>query len=144
MAGVTNLTIEKGADFEITVTLNDASGAPIDLTEYIPTGKMRDSYYNNQNVFSIDCSNVEPPTAGNIKLSLPYTATSMIPLGRYFYDVIITDATNNIVKRVLEGIVIVTPTAAIFEGATGSLPAYPGSYDGLNWNIGATSFLRLH
>ena len=144
MAGITNLTIEKGVTFDVTITLNDASGNPIDLTEYTASGKMRSSLYNTSDVFNIDCNIVSPATNGNIQLYQDYDYTATIPPGRYFYTVDIFDSGNDIKKRVLEGLIIVTPSASIYEGATGIVGA-TGIYDGLNFYLtGATSFLRLH
>jgi len=142
MAGITNLTIEKGANFDVTITLNDASNNPIDLTEYTASAKMRSSLYSQSEIYDITCSIVAPAANGNIRLQQTYQYTSNIKPGRYFYDVQIFDSENNILKRVLEGIVIVNPSAAIYEGATGIIAGATG-YDGMNFNVGATSFLRL-
>lgn len=144
MAGITNLTIEKGANFDVTITLNDASNNPIDLTQYTASAKMRKSLYSQSEVYDITCSIVAPATSGNIRLQQTHQYTSTISPGRYFYDVVIFDAENNMKKRVLEGIIIVDPSAAIYEGSTGVVALGASGYDGLNFNVGATSFLRLH
>lgn len=144
MAGITNLTIEKGANFDVTITLTDAAGSPLDLTQYTASGKMRMSLISTEQVFDFQCSVPAPATAGNIRLQQSNAYTSTIPVGRYLYTIEIYDLANNILKRVLEGIVFVTPSASIYEGATGFVGATGWTYDGINFNVGATSFLRLH
>lgn len=143
-AGITNLTIEKGSTFDVTITLNDSSGNPVDLTEYVAVGKMRSSFYSNSHVYDITCTIVNPPTSGNINLHQDYTYTSNISPGRYFYNVDIVDSTNGIVKRVLEGNIIVIPSSAIYEGSTGIYVGSTGVSDGIHIWMGATSFLTLH
>jgi hypothetical protein len=46
-------------------------------------------------------------------MSLPYANTANISAGRYVYDVVIKDSSNN-VTRVLEGIVNVLPQVTVF------------------------------
>ena len=145
MAGVTNLTIEKGADFNITVTLTDGSGNPIDLTSYTVTGYMRQSFYNTENVFSIVCSVLSPSSAGNINLYQAASYTATIPSGRYYYTIQI-QSLGGAIQRVLEGTATVTPSAGIFEGSTGVYVGSTGVYTGTAiWTVaGATGFLVLH
>jgi hypothetical protein len=143
MAGITNLTIEKGSSFDVTITLNEIDGTPIDLTEYTAAGKMCSSYYNNGMTYDIDCTILSPATEGNIKLHKNHADTELLVPGRYYYNIDITDTANDIIRRVLEGIMIVTPSSFVFEGATGVVGS-TGAYDGINFYSGSTSFLRLH
>ena len=133
--------MDQGADFNITVTLQDSNGNPLDLTGYTGKSFMRQSFNSDLNVFALNVSILSPTTAGNIGLNLPYTSTSVIPAGRYAYDVLITNGT--LTSRVLQGIMVVNPAATISSvdvniGAIGSTGIPPSVHYGAT---GATSFV---
>lgn len=105
-AGYTELFLEQGADFNTTITLDDVSGAPMNLVHYTASSQMRKSYYssNASATFSIETGGSQ----GTITMSMTSANTANIYAGRYVYDVYITSA-QNIRVRVLEGIVNVLP-----------------------------------
>lgn len=108
-AGYTNISIEAGADFSITLELNNSDGSNKDLTGYTGACKIRKSYYSNFNVYSLTVTIDSPPTDGKITLSATSTFTATIKPGRYVFDVEITSGSS--VTRVIEGIAIVKPNA---------------------------------
>jgi hypothetical protein len=105
-AGYSELFLEQGADFNTTITLDDVSGAPMNLVGYTAASQMRKSYYssNASASFLITTGGVD----GTITLNMTSANTANIYPGRYVYDVYITSNQNNRV-RVLEGIVNVSP-----------------------------------
>lgn len=155
MAGITNLSIDQGADFNVTITLEDSAGAAINLTGYTGKSLLRPSYYSGLNVYAITVVIPNPATSGNIQLSMPASSTSYIPPGRYSYDVIITNGV--LTTKVLQGIMVVNPSSTNFDisanigatGATGIGPsAYYGSTSYIYWkynsdtkSLGATSVM---
>lgn len=111
-AGYQELFIEQGADYNITITIDDVDGLPFDLTGYTSKSQIRKSYYsaNAAGQFTIT---IPTPTNGGIVLALPAANTANIAAGRYVYDILIKDSSNN-TTRVLEGIVNVLPRVTVF------------------------------
>ena len=103
-----NLTIEQGTDFSYTLTVDNDDGSPKDLTTYTAQSKMRRSY---KSLTSYDITaTITFPLNGEIKLSMLAADSSLIPPGRYVYDLKIFSADMiPVVTRVIEGIVTVTP-----------------------------------
>lgn len=107
MATVSNLYIDQGSDFKVVVTLTNQDGTPLNLENFVIKSQFRKSYQSSTAVdFNIEI--LEPFGAGKIRMSLPADSTSPILAGRYLYDV---EASNQLgeKRRVLEGIVIITP-----------------------------------
>ena len=106
MAAFTELTIEKGATFSTTITVEDTNGDAINLTGYTANSQIRKSYYSssaNTLTATITCT-----SNGEITLSMTSTNTANLTPGRYLYDLVIT-APDTTRTRVVEGIVNVLP-----------------------------------
>ena len=106
-AGYSELFLEQGADFNTTITLDDVSGAPMNLVGYMAASQMRKSYYssNSSATFSI----ITGGANGTITMNMTSANTANIYAGRYVYDVYITSSGGSNRVRVLEGIVNVLP-----------------------------------
>jgi len=105
MATKTNLTIDQGATFSSTITITDEDGDIVDLTGYTGASQLRKHYTSsNSTSFSVSIT----ANTGEVNLSLSANQTSNLVAGRYVYDVEITNS-SNVVSRVLEGIITVTP-----------------------------------
>jgi hypothetical protein len=106
-AGYSELFLEQGATFNTTITLDDVSGAPMNLVGYTAASQMRKSYYssNASATFSITTGDAN----GTITMNMTSANTANIYPGRYVYDVYITSVGANNRVRVLEGIVNVLP-----------------------------------
>ena len=108
MAVISNLAIDQGTTYSVTITVTDDTGSARDLTNYTVRSQMRRSYYTNSNVaFS---ANIASPTDGTVSLDLTDAQTSALKPGRYVYDV---ELVSNVamVERLVEGIVTVYPEA---------------------------------
>lgn len=111
-AGYQNLYLEKGATFEISITLDDVYGNNYDLTNATARSQIRKSYYSSsvtaEFITTIDV------TSGTIALSLDSNQTANIAPGRYVYDTIISypgvPGSANTVVRILEGVIDVSPS----------------------------------
>ena len=107
MATISNLFVDAGSDYSIIVTIKNSAGSAYNLTNYVIKSQMRKSYSSSLaydfNASVYDASN------GKIKLALTAANSELIPPGRWLYDVEITQGATGPRKRVLEGIVTVTP-----------------------------------
>lgn len=107
MATVTNLSIDQGTTYSITIGVTDATGTARNLTGYTGRAQLRRSYYTNSNTaFTVSINN---PVEGEIELSLTAANTTLLKAGRYVYDLEIVSSNNIFVERIVEGIVTVYP-----------------------------------
>ena len=108
MATISNLTIDQGADFEITVNVDADDGSPLDLNGYAGRAQIRKSYASLTAVdFTVGI--IVPTSNGQLKLSLPASTSNTMKPGRYLYDLEIESATGK-VTRVIEGQIEITPS----------------------------------
>lgn len=106
MATVSNLAIDQGTTFSVTITVTDDTGSVRDLTNYTARSQMRKSYYTTAN--TAFTAGIASPTDGTITLDLTATQTSALKAGRYVYDVELVSNTAT-VERIVEGIVTIYP-----------------------------------
>ena len=101
----TNLIIYKHTDFEQTFILEDSqSNSAKDLTGFTGTCKMqRTLNLGSLTAFNLAFTN---RALGKVRISLTSTQTANIADGKYFYELMLTDA-NDVTERVIEGVVIV-------------------------------------
>jgi len=103
MATKANITIDQGTTFNTQIELTDDAGNMLDLSAYTAESQIRKSYTSTTAVnFDVTL------TTGFVNLSLDANTTANMVAGRYVYDAILIDGSNN-VTRVVEGIVTVTP-----------------------------------
>lgn len=107
MATISNIYIDRGSDYTSIVTVVSATGLPLDLSGYVAKSQIRKSYNSSQS-FTFTATIYSAPS-GQIKLALSAAETELIPAGRWLYDVEITHTATGMKKRVVEGIVEVTP-----------------------------------
>lgn len=108
MAAYLELTIEQGANLTSIVTVNDVQGDAVNLTTYTASSQLRKSYYSSSaNTLT---STVTGNANGQITLSMTAANTSLLTPGRYVYDLVITNSTDNSKTRVIEGTAIVLPS----------------------------------
>ncbi len=107
MALVSNLAVDQGTTYSVTVLVTDNTGTVRNLTGFTGRAQLKRSYYTNTNTaFTVS---IPDPTTGEIELSLTAPQTSNLKAGRYVYDLEITNANETIVERIVEGIVTVYP-----------------------------------
>lgn len=107
MASITNLYVDQGSDYTSVMTLTSANRMPLDLSNYTVKSQMRKSYFSSL-AHNFTCEIIDA-TAGKIQLSLTSATSSLISGGRWLYDIEITHNETNSIKRVVEGVVIVSP-----------------------------------
>lgn len=109
MAKQENLLVDQGTTFSKIVNVVNDDGTAFDLTGFTPMSQMRKSYYTNTS-HEITAEVEGDPTNGQVKLLLLPSTTNSIRAGRYVYDLEVhNDADPDVVKRVIEGIVTLTP-----------------------------------
>jgi hypothetical protein len=119
MAGYQNLNIRQGEDFNTTITLYDDFGEPYNLTGFSVASQAKSSYYTTK-VALVFNSTLYDANNGVIQLTANWNATANLDARIiYVYDVFTTDPTG-IRTCVLEGQVIVLPSATIPNTAFGS------------------------
>lgn len=109
-AGYQDIYLEKGTDFNTQITLDDSTGAAMNLTNYTAFSSARLSY-NSVNAALVFTTQIDPAT-GTIQLSANSATTANIyagPVNKLVYDVIIKDSANT-VTRILEGQIYVSPS----------------------------------
>ena len=107
MASVSNLNLDQGATYSVSIIVNDDTGSARNLTGYTGRSQLRRSYYSSSNTaFTIAITN---PANGEITLNLTAAQTANIKAGRYVYDLELVNANTLTVERVVEGIITVYP-----------------------------------
>ena len=108
MAITYNLYVDQGSTFTVAINLTESDSSAKDLTNHSARSQMRRSYYSVSNTqFS---ANVTDAANGVITLSLTDGQTSGLKPGRYVYDIELVSPAN-VITRIIEGIVIVSPEA---------------------------------
>ena len=103
MATKANISIDQGTTFTTEILLTDDNGDPLDLSAYTANAQIRKTYTSLTSVpFSTNLS------FGQIVLSLSANVSGNLESGRYVYDVVVRDNSNNL-TRVVEGIVTINP-----------------------------------
>lgn len=105
MAIKADLLIDQGSTFSTSLNFTDESDNVISLVGYTASAQIR-KWYNSANP-SATFTAVVDAEAGSITISLTSEQTSALDAGRYVYDIEIDS--GNVVTRLVEGMVTVTP-----------------------------------
>lgn len=105
MAIKSNIVIDQGTDFEVTINVRDANTTAIALTGFTGTAQIR-KYYTSSRKYDMGVTINAP--LGEVTMSIAAANSAAIPAGRYVYDCVLTSNTN-IVSRIVEGIVTINP-----------------------------------
>ena len=103
---VTNIVINSGADFTQYFNLETSdTQSPLDLTGYQVNAQFR-KWSGSSTSVSFATTVTNPPTLGQVYLSLSEQNTVSLKPGRYVYDILLTDYFG-VKTRVVEGMVLV-------------------------------------
>jgi len=104
-AGIYNITIEQGATFQRSMTI-DEEDTDLDLTGYSFAGKIRQEKEDTTAMaaFTVVITNA---ATGAIQVSMTATQTSSLAAGTAYYDIEMTRDSGEVV-RLLEGMVDIT------------------------------------
>lgn len=107
MALNSNLAIDQGTTYTVTIMVADNTGSARDLSGFTGRAQLKRSYYSTSNTtFTVTIDN---PSEGEILMSLTSTQTSSLRSGRYVYDLELVNSNTNAVERIIEGIATVYP-----------------------------------
>jgi len=103
-AGSHNFKIEQGADFNNTITYEDASGNKINISGSSITLKAKDNRSDTDFVINLTVGSgitLSNPSQGEFTIAIPAATTATYDWNRAFYDLDIT--ISNVVTRLLQG-----------------------------------------
>lgn len=105
MAIKSNIIIDQGADYEVTINIRDANTHVITLEGFTGKAQMR-KYFTSSTAynFNVDVG----ATTGEVTLSMNAATSAAITPGRYVYDCCLY-SNNAVVSRIIEGIVTIKP-----------------------------------
>jgi hypothetical protein len=109
MASISNLFVDQGSDFEITLSLTDSVDDALNLTGASFLGQVRKSH--GSNTIKATFTTTNDGTGGNLTVKLTDVQTAALESGRYVYDIIQT-ASDGLKTRLIEGQLIVTPSVS--------------------------------
>lgn len=115
MASVVNLFVDQGSDYTLTLTVKDDDGNATDLTGYTVEAYFQ-KWTGATQVYKFTPT-VTDASAGKVQITLKGSVSDDIPSGRYSYDVVINHTSNDITRRVIQGSLVLNPTASP-KGAT--------------------------
>lgn len=108
MAEYVELYVDRGADFNITVEINnDETNLPQNTAGYIIKGQLRKSLLSANASANLECS-IEDAANGVIVISLDSSNTANLKPGNYFFDIKSINTNINEVSRLIEGVIYVT------------------------------------
>lgn len=110
---VYNIKINQGENYDLTATLTNTEGTPINISGYALRGKVRYSYGSTGVLFDLEPSVVNA-TGGVINFTLTPAETAALPITVAVYDIerfVTGQSPETTVSRVLQGSVTVTPEA---------------------------------
>lgn len=107
MAIKANIVVDQGANYFSSIYLTDADGIAIDLTGYTGAAQIRKEHTSNTAAaaFTVTITSAN----GQVDMSLTAAQTANIVAGEYVYDCELTLTASNVVSRIVEGKVLVTP-----------------------------------
>jgi hypothetical protein len=103
-----DLFIYQNSTFEQSIVLTDINGKPLNLTNCVVTGTIKNSYASTRVAANFE-TEIANTANGNIILTLSYDATYRMRPSRYVYDIMLFDVTNNTATRALEGTAYLEP-----------------------------------
>jgi hypothetical protein len=110
MAFYTDIIIDQGSAYNVTIPVLALNNLPLDLTNYMGRGQIRRNY-NATLAVDFLVQVFGDPADGLIRVSLTPAQTSSMKAGRYVFDIEVYTANDNDVIRVIEGQVTITPRA---------------------------------
>jgi hypothetical protein len=104
-----DLKIDQGTTFILGLTIKKPTGVPLDLTDYTARCQIRKTH-SDPIVVAEPLITLDPDRkSGKVTVSLSELDTRKIQIKQGVYDLELIDPTGNIVLRILEGKVFVTP-----------------------------------
>jgi hypothetical protein len=87
MASTYNISVTQGESFSLTLTANDASGLPINVSGLSISGSVKRLYGETGIITSLNPSGVAPLSSGYVAINLNSLQTAALPIMRGIYDI---------------------------------------------------------
>ena len=100
-----NIVIQQGTDYFATFTITNPDETAYSLANTSAVARLR-KYPEDQTSYPFSTSLIV--STGKITISMGNTVTSELDLGRYYYNITLTNNTTNLKTRVIEGMALVT------------------------------------
>lgn len=107
MADYTEFSIGQGETFRVLTQLRDNTNTPVDITDYVFSGQVRETYSSEDISATFEFDKVSPYASGALYINLSSSVTVNMPDRGYVYDVMYTSGSYT--RRILEGKFIVRP-----------------------------------
>jgi len=104
-----NISIEKGSDHSSTFTITNADGTAYDLNNQSAVAKLK-KFPSSTTSYSFSSSLTV--ATGKVTISMGNTVTNSLDPGRYYYDIVLTNNSTSKKTRVIEGMVLVSPSVS--------------------------------
>jgi hypothetical protein len=114
MAQFAHFTIGQNETFKVLAKLpqSNATSAPLDITDYTFTGKVRENYTTTEVAVEFTINKIEPYSSGAIVLELENSKTKSLELRKYVYDIMAESGSFK--RKILEGYINIRPQVTPF------------------------------
>jgi len=102
-----DLIINQKASFQVYFIVKDSTGTIVNLTGYTAAAKYKENYQTPDSQAVAFTTTITNPVGGEISIALSPTQTAAIEIGKYVYDVSITDNAGYKI-RVCEGRIMIS------------------------------------
>lgn len=110
MAEITEFNIGQGETFKVLATVENAdTGGYLDITDYTFQGQVRENFTTDEIAGSFTITKITPQISGSFYIELSAAQTANFDQRKYVYDIYMTS--GSITRRVIEGYLVVRPTA---------------------------------
>lgn len=99
MANVYDFSIEQGSSFSLTLTVKNSNGTPINLSGYSARGGIKYGYGSTGYLINLN-PQIQNATGGQIKISIPDSGTSSLPVTKAVYDIEVYNDFNYTFKAI--------------------------------------------
>lgn len=115
MAQFAHFTIGQNETFKVLAKLpqSNATSAPLDITDYTFTGKVRENYTTTEVAAEFTITKIEPYSSGSIVIELENSKTKNLSLRKYVYDIMAESGSFK--RKMLEGYFNIRPQVTPFS-----------------------------
>lgn len=107
-ATTVNLVINQKASFEVTFNVLNSNNAPLNLTNYSANAKFKQDITTPDTAAVAFTTTIANAANGSVSIALNPTQTSNMQVGKYVYDVAITNNNTGFKTRIVEGRITVS------------------------------------
>lgn len=103
-----DLIVNQRASFQVFFNVKESNGSILDLTDYSVAAKFKENYQMSDSQATAFIAEVSNTSAGEVSIALTPDQTSQMQVGKYVYDVAITNNLDDYKIRIVEGKITVS------------------------------------